>query len=135
MVAYSFKPRFVEAIRWGLGLGLDVPDGVPAPKRQTVRAHRRRHARPGEELQLYTGMRTRHCALIGRARCVDLQGIHLELHLRRPRIYVGGLPCPVLDFARRDGFVDWADMLGFWRDAHGPITEFEGVLITWEPLP
>ena len=27
----------------------------------------RRHARPGEQLQLFTGMRTRQCRLIGRA--------------------------------------------------------------------
>lgn len=51
MVAYSFHPRFVDAILGGT-------------KRQTIRMHRRRHARPGEEMQLYAGMRTRHCRLV-----------------------------------------------------------------------
>lgn len=45
MVAYSFQKRFVEPIRSGR-------------KRQTIRADRKRHARPGEVLQLYSGMRT-----------------------------------------------------------------------------
>lgn len=51
MVAYSFNRRFVPAIEAG-------------SKRQTIRAHRRRHARIGEQLQLYTGMRTKACRLI-----------------------------------------------------------------------
>ncbi len=51
MVAYSFDRRFVPAI-------------VSGAKRQTIRAHRARHARPGETLQLYTGMRTRQCRKI-----------------------------------------------------------------------
>jgi hypothetical protein len=51
MVAYSFKPQFVPAIANGTKL-------------QTIRAHRRRHAMPGECLQLYTSMRTRACRLI-----------------------------------------------------------------------
>jgi hypothetical protein len=48
MVAYSFKSFFAPQIIAGL-------------KCQTVRADRRRHARPGEAVQLYTGMRTRAC--------------------------------------------------------------------------
>jgi hypothetical protein len=51
MVAYSFNRRFVPAIESGI-------------KSQTIRAPRRRHARPGEWLQLYTGMRTKSCRLI-----------------------------------------------------------------------
>ncbi|MEJ0016825.1 MAG: ASCH domain-containing protein [Acetobacteraceae bacterium] len=49
MVAYSFKRDFAAPILAGI-------------KRQTIRADRRRHARPGEVLQLYTGMRTKHAA-------------------------------------------------------------------------
>jgi hypothetical protein len=43
MVAYSFNPIFVGPILAGT-------------KRQTIRAERKRHARPGEAMQLYTGM-------------------------------------------------------------------------------
>ena len=48
MVAYSFKRRFREPILAG-------------SKQQTIRADRKRHARRGEALQLYTGMRTTQC--------------------------------------------------------------------------
>ena len=48
MVAYSFNSRFEVAIREGW-------------KTQTIRAGRKRHARPGEMLQLFCGMRTAHC--------------------------------------------------------------------------
>lgn len=51
MVAYSFQKEFSPLIVDGL-------------KRQTVRGHRRRHARPGEMIQLFSGMRTRHCRKI-----------------------------------------------------------------------
>ncbi|WP_292672606.1 hypothetical protein [Mesorhizobium sp.] len=48
MVAYSFKTMF-------------GPQVSALMKRQTVRADRKRHARPGEPVQLYQGMRTRNC--------------------------------------------------------------------------
>lgn len=48
MVAYSFHKTF-------------VPQVQALSKHQTVRGPRKRHARPGEPVQLYTAMRTRHC--------------------------------------------------------------------------
>ncbi|MEM6839576.1 MAG: ASCH domain-containing protein [Cyanobacteria bacterium P01_C01_bin.120] len=49
MVAYNFKPQFAPLVESGV-------------KRQTIRARgKRRHARPGEALQLYTGQRTKAC--------------------------------------------------------------------------
>jgi hypothetical protein len=48
MVAYAFMKLFVPQVEIGL-------------KRHTVRAHRKRHARPGEAVQLYTAMRTKYC--------------------------------------------------------------------------
>lgn len=141
MVAYSFKKRFIEPIRWGLGLGLDFGDTVPAaPKRQTIRADRRRHARPGEEVQLYTGMRTRQCRLIGRARCTSIAGI---------RIHFDGDGCVSVDdypairygdldaFAEADGFANWQEMKDFWRENHPKsllLGGFKGVIIKWEAL-
>ncbi|MFO0729377.1 MAG: MT-A70 family methyltransferase [Nitrospiraceae bacterium] len=67
MVAYSFKSRFLPPIARGL-------------KRQTIRAPRSRHARPGERLQLYAGMRTRHCyKIIPDPVCLEVCDI--ELHV------------------------------------------------------
>lgn len=123
MVAYSFKGRFAEPILAGT-------------KRQTIRNHRKRHARPGEQVQLYTGMRTKHCKLVGRAQCLAVELISIDLAQETIGVeqmgYFGG---PALDdFARLDGFADWADMAGFWRKEHPGQSEFHGVLISWGPL-
>lgn len=49
MVAYNFKEQFAPLVSSGI-------------KRQTIRANGdRRHAAPGESVQLYTGQRTKEC--------------------------------------------------------------------------
>jgi hypothetical protein len=138
MVAYSFKARFAEPILAGTKL-------------HTVRAPRKRHARPGEGLQLYTGMRTRQCKLIARKTCAAVLAVIIcpqddwvavqdlypwpgiapewALPTRRKLTYVD-----VQDFARRDGFKDWEEMRAFWREEHPETRDqstFEGVLIGW----
>jgi hypothetical protein len=124
MVAYSFQPRFIEPIRQGI-------------KTQTIRAHgRRRHARPGELVQLYSGMRTAHCQrILPDVPCLEVMPIEIAFAQGEiARIRVDGLPCLNLDaFAIRDGFTDAVDMWAFWRDHHpeamGP--GFFGVVIEW----
>ncbi|EHS51515.1 hypothetical protein PDO_1906 [Rhizobium sp. PDO1-076] len=51
MVAYGFKTYFAPQIEDG-------------SKSHTIRGHRRHHAHIGEPIQLFTGMRTRHCRKI-----------------------------------------------------------------------
>lgn len=125
MVAYSFKTFFAPKIL----------DGT---KRQTIRADRRRHARPGEEVQLYTGLRTKQCRLIARAKCENARLITLcflyggVIRIRQPTKWEDA-GC-LHDFARADGFESWPAMVEFWREQHGAINEFEGVLITWGPI-
>jgi hypothetical protein len=128
MVAYSFRPRFVDPILGGR-------------KRQTIRAiGRRRHARPGDQLQLYTGMRTKDCRLIGRATCIDVVEVWLRFDADANRERVTTRPSRVVDldeFARRDGFADWAEMKGFWRTAHEAAFAagaFAGIMICWGDL-
>ena len=140
MVAYSFKTRFAEPILAGTKL-------------HTVRAPRKRDARPGEELQLYRGMRTKQCALIAVKNCVAVLRVIVCAHDNW--IAVGdGYPWPeqpcamsnkrgrvhysfvhVHDFARRDGFEDWHEMRRFWLENHPVSTPadsgFKGVLIGW----
>lgn len=124
MVAYSFKQMFAPRIL----------DGT---KRQTVRSERKRHARIGEELQLYTAMRTKHCKLIGRATCVMVQPIRLDFGVPAVTL-VGGWKGDCNMFARLDGFEDWSELEAFWRAEHPQIFEaslcFEGVRIQWGPL-
>lgn len=127
MVAYSFKQRFVAPILAGT-------------KRQTVRGARKRHARPGEAVQIYTGMRTKHCRLIGRATCLDVlpitfmfsngEGSQDDLILCAGLDHLGDLDA----FARADGFANWAELCAFWRKNHPGVDEFHGVLIRWGDL-
>lgn len=138
MVAYSFKSRFVDPIRVGLSsvsLSFDC-----APKLQTIRAlGKRRHARPGETLQLYTAMRTRQCEKIGEARCISVKQITINIpkddawllvRIGRAEAFEAGD-----DFAIADGFKDIEDMWSFWCQNHPHAGVFVGVLIKWEPLP
>jgi hypothetical protein len=120
MVAYSFQRRFVAPIREGT-------------KVHTIRRQRRRHARVGEELQLYHGMRTRHCELIGRKWCTLV--LPVELLVQRSGIVeamVDRQSVSDLDgFAARDGFADARDFGEFWLRMHGPGAFPELVLIGW----
>lgn len=71
MVAYSFQKRFVPKILAGLEPG----PWLPGMKRHTMRQPRlgrSRHARPGDTIQLYMGMRTKHCRQIARVRCIGM---------------------------------------------------------------
>lgn len=137
MVAYSFRQRFVAPILAGT-------------KRQTIRADRRRHARAGEEMQLYTGMRTKQCCLITLADCKQVAPIVLsfigsgsvmvELPGEQGPLYSRMYPSrwhlmtDIDLFARCDGFNGWDDMRTFWRDECGDICEWRGVLLMWSPL-
>lgn len=114
MVAYNFQSRFAD----------DVERGV---KRQTIRAHgKRRHVRPGESLQLYTGMRTKSCRKLMDATCLKVLNVTIDKY--GPKIEGWGRPHRQ-HFARRDGFEDWSEMFEFFKKTNG--VPFEGVLITW----
>lgn len=133
MVAYSFKKRFAPPILASLEPG-PLTEGM---KRQTIRADRKRHARPGEELQLYTGMRTKSCRLLGKPICTAVFPVRLLLG-PVSTVEIGSEPNTTdaagLDlFARFDGFRDWTDLCAFWAKAHPDVTDFSGVLIRWEP--
>lgn len=126
MVAYSFKARFADNIREGF-------------KTQTIRAGRARHARPGEMLQLFTGMRTAHCKKICEdVRCTAVMSIVISFDDEADieRITTDQVPVRDLDaFARADGFTDASDMALFWCKEHGWLAgkNFHGVVIEWAP--
>lgn len=126
MVAYSYKARFVVPIR------NDV-------KRQTIRSERKRHARPGEQLQLYCAMRSIHCRLIGTATCIDVRPISINFEALRILIPNEAIIEARADrdhFARRDGFENWTELVEFWRherarESRKPLGIFSGVIIRW----
>lgn len=157
MVAYSYRPRFIVPVLVGLGLikpgsgaitvnGFEISTFVrknlPRPKRQTIRAHgKRRHAREGEALQHYTGMRTKQCRKIGDAKCTKVSPIELwigaagtdELGIMVGDDYFCGSTA-VREFAQADGFDTAADMVAFWRENHPGVDHFQGVLVEWAPI-
>ncbi len=120
MVAYSFQARFAPLIREGLKL-------------QTIRGHRARHARPGERVQLFTGLRTKQASrIVADPVCITVSNCEITFASARiSRVVVAGLPVRDLDmFAALDGFEDLGDMTAFWLERHGA-KAFSGVLIEW----
>lgn len=122
MVAYSFQKRFIEPIEAGL-------------KQQTIRNQRKGGARPGSVLQLYTGMRTKHCALIGTAIARSVRAVVLDLGgsaIFDPEgLETVSDPCGLDAFAIRDGFRSWIELQAFWNVYHPGVRTFDGALIVW----
>jgi hypothetical protein len=135
MVAYNYQQRFWPKVR-------------DYSKLQTVRAHRKRHARPGERIQNYGGMRTKACVkLIPDPLCIGVEDISIWIggdeHKPVEGIEINGFELAgkaLTQFAVADGFGGYrGDPLmifgRFWTETHG-IGRFDGVVIKWrEPLP
>lgn len=129
MVAYSFKDRFVGPIS-------------SREKRQTIRGvGKKRHARRGDRLQLYTGPRMKP-RKFGEATCEAAVSILLNFGSvsRRPFVQIGESgpnaaiilePDKLDTFAVSDGFADWQALADFWAETHDNPVEWTGILITW----
>ena len=117
MVAYNFQKQFAEAVASG-------------QKRQTIRALRKdgRHAKQGDRLQLYTGMRTKACRKLRDAVCHDACPILIE-HDKIWTFEPQELHLDLAAWAKRDGFESWGAMRAFFEQTHG--LPFNGVLISW----
>ncbi|QDV67676.1 hypothetical protein Poly24_13780 [Rosistilla carotiformis] len=122
MVAYNFQSQFVDASESGT-------------KSHTVRRIiKRRHAREGDRLQLYTGMRTKACRKIldPDPVCLKVQNIVLEVGDESiVAAEIDGTPVNDLaPFASSDGFESLETFHRFWRMFHG-VGTFHGKLIAW----
>ena len=127
MIAYNFMPRFANLIASGT-------------KSQAIRKHRRRparHANRGEIIRLCISSRPPASEFIREARCLEVLPIRMRLGpLGIREIMIAGRPFDPArwaEFARRDGFRDFADMSAWWLDMHGP-GRFDGAIIRWEPI-
>jgi len=126
MVAYSFKPQFVSALQAG-------------DKAQTIRAKgKRRHAQVGDLVQIYTGMRTKHCRLLFQSPCIEASEITMKWLIgsqtKQFVVKVNGValtPEQRHDLAIADGFANVDEFIEFFS----PVSPFEGVLIKWQPIP
>lgn len=117
MVAYNFKKQFAPSVKDG-------------SKTSTIRALRKKgeHAKMGDHLQLYYGMRTKHCRKLLDAVCtgstpisITEDGIELNQQMVAPDHRDG--------IAKRDGFESWEGLRDFIAEEHG--FPFNGALITW----
>lgn len=128
MVAYSFKPSFVVEI-------------LALRKSQTIRLPRKRHARPGERLQLFTGPRMAPTR-IGGAVCHRVCDVRLDFNKHEVSIddaIVLAGDDQLNAFAVRDGFgsarsgvAPWEFMDRFWHQTHPDLRVFPGVLVDWD---
>lgn len=128
MVAYNFQQQFAD----------DVESGK---KPHTIRERgKRRPPNVGEELQLYTGMRTKNCRILKRATCRLVEVI--EIRSRHRHVLIGTpsgddyqfnrIDGEVLErFALADGFASVDAFFEFFKKPAGDY--FSGFLIHWEP--
>lgn len=110
MVAYNFQGRFADLVEAG-------------QKCQTIRQKAR--CKPGDRLQLYTGMRTKACRKLRDAVCTHVQPLTLPLRDN---------PLITDAFARADGFKDSKEMQAWFYDRYKKWI-FEGFLIRWNEYP
>ena len=113
MVAINFQKQFAAAIESG-------------QKTQTIRAKAR--CKPGDRLQLYTGMRTKGCRKLQDAVCTRVAAIKIC----EEGIYLNEQQEDDV-FALRDGFSNYAEMAQWFRDRYGALP-FAGFLIQWRKL-
>lgn len=119
MVAFNFKSQFAA----------DVEQGR---KRQTIRQKRR--CRPGDALQLYTGMRTRKCRKLREVCCSAVMPIIVDRDAYgRLLIFIDGREIRgsrLDDLVKADGFARRMDMRDFFAAQYG--LPFGGWLIRWD---
>lgn len=130
MVVLNFKAQFAD-------------DVEVERKRRSIRAPRKdgRDPKPGDKLQLYTGMRQAGCRKLRDAVCWRVRPVEIDytgITLAGKRLYAGdapayqGSPDPEAydgDFARADGFNGFPDMADWFAAQHG--LPFSGLLIEW----
>lgn len=117
MVAFSFSPEFAGPVE-------------RREKRQTIRQTRR--ASVGDRIQLYTGMRTKQCRkLVEEDPLCTFVGY---VAIRPDYLTVGDVrshPRDIDEFARLDGFTDYAGMVAWFQARYGQ-PSFIGYLHRWE---
>lgn len=130
MVAYDFSPRFIPLIQSGA-------------KRQTIRmAGKRSHAKTGDKIQLYTGMRTPQCRkIMDDQECTAALPVTLDVENQfgSLALWVGSDRVKDLhEIARADGFMDREgrpninSMWQFFHRRYGA-GEHNMLLIKWAP--
>jgi hypothetical protein len=116
MPAYSFKERFVPAVKSGR-------------KRKTIRRKRKHQIKAGDPVYLYYAMRTKYCTKIGEGICTKRDDILFTM----TGVYVNGKLVSgkkLESFAKSDGFKNFDDMWEFWINNNQ--LPFVGDVIYWK---
>ena len=120
MGIYNFQERFVPFIASG-------------QKTHTIRAIRKYPDKPGNLLNLYTGLRRKGARLLARVRCVKVENIFIACdgNVRIDGVYLAGDEREA--FARRDGFENFKQFTEFWNGTSGRVNllPFRGHIIHW----
>lgn len=98
-------------------------------KRQTIRRGKPR-CYPGDALQLYTGQLTKVCRKLADAVCKDVTYVGLTAR----GVTLGAIerfPRDIDEFARLDGFKDYAEMWKWFSDRYAT-NSFTGYVIRWD---
>lgn len=117
MVAFNFATEFAGPVE-------------RREKLQTIRQTRR--AKVGDRIQLYTGQRTADCRKLSDVDPICTLVTYVAI--RPDYLTVGNTddhPRDRDEFARLDGFKDYADMYRWFLERYG-WTEFVGYLHRWE---
>ena len=118
MPALNFKKQFASVVEAWM-------------KRQTIRPRRKdgRDPKPGQQLYLYTGMRTKNCRKLGQTICTAVKTIAIE---ENGDIWVGNRRLGIdekYELVKADGFHYIDDFRNFFLKTHG--LPFYGFLIKW----
>ena len=120
MVAYSFQAQFLPPI-------------AERTKQSTLRApSNKRLPRVGEPIQLYYGMRTKFCRLVGTATALKVERVWLDF--QDGTAYYPSRLETELDieaFAVTDGFANWDDLKNWFQDSMPGILRWGGNRIFW----
>lgn len=121
MAAYNFRKEFSGKVRNGR-------------KRCTIRAKRKNGylPRPGEQIDLYTGMRSKGCKKLRTVKVKSVRPITIVCDHERTHIAIDGLSLSwpeIRQLARADGFSSVAEFRGFFEEMHG--TQAHLYLIEW----
>jgi hypothetical protein len=127
MVAYNFSAQFANDVEVGL-------------KAQTIRREGKRNPpEVGDELQLYTGMRTKHCRLLRNSICSKVTPIKIlpkfgEIHIQAStRIHwlIFDSDKSLNALARHDGFHSYKELFDYFESQVDDNGVFKGHLIEW----
>lgn len=115
VVAINFSERFAGPVERG-------------EKRQTIRRSKKCEA--GAALQIYTGQRTKACRKLLDAVCKDVTYVGLTERGVTLGTTVDRFPRDIDEFARLDGFKDYADMWKWFSERY-ETNSFTGYIIRW----